>query len=696
MEQPESNVLIDTAQNLKDGNLPSNQQATHIIEKTKQFLDQTKDDTRMDAKTIKVLSDAQELAEATKQFIENKNADEKVQKFVAETMKAGQEVTNQVTNEASEVASKIDTEKVKEVAHQTTNSTIEMIKILLRSGEFRTYLLDFSRLFQEILINDYEKVISSSGTKQDASTSEPPTQKHPKEENSLLQPGSSADMGTTTIVLAGSMGDRGFAPGEVQVNDDVVAAASAPQETATDQVAEEETKPEEDNNKWHINLPDDKIHEFSFRFLQLLRKIASNAQLKQGITYFNETLRDLIDEARQSNAADNIKNNEHLQNAFEHAKGIIAEFTGESVEDLFNSVKDLINSLREDEKMRSFITDIQNVFNDVVNQPELLEDYSFVKRSEELFGEGRRLMSEEEWRERFEHIFSQSSTLWESVKNDKHVQNLADKAQQFMDNFTYIDATGKRCLNQDLIGQMRHFIIPLFIDLLDKVPVPPIEGSNDTYDYKFENLTISGYDIIPDHIQFHTYTDFDLDVKRMKTSNAFTKVDMKISNIHNKMEGVHFWFDRKSFPKLEDRGTADVSIDGEGMNINIHFEISLEENSPTFTVSSVDIDIDQLNITIKEATHSFLLTIWSTIYQGTIKRKIAATLQEKIKTVFQTMESGFNNLLANFPSSRLLDVAKEHVIEGAQSILPAAVSPTKQDQTPQENTPKQQDTSSNQ
>jgi len=272
------------------------------------------------------------------------------------------------------------------------------------------------------------------------------------------------------------------------------------------------------------------------------------------------------------------------------------------------------------------------------------------------------------------------------------VQNLADKAQQFMDNFTYIDSAGQRCLNQDLVGQMRHIIIPLFIELLDKVPVPPIEGSNDTYEYKFENMTISGYDIIPDHIQFRTSTDFDLDVKRMKTSKAFTRVEMKINNILTKMEGVQFWFSRKTFPKLEDRGIADVAIEGQGMNLNIHFDISLQENSPTFNVTAVDVDIDQLNITIKEATHSFLLSIWSTIYQGTIKRNIAATVEEKIKSVFQTMESGFNNILANFPS-RLLDVAKEHIMENAPALLPGDLS-TKGESSTKDDSASKNDSSS--
>jgi len=211
----------------------------------------------------------------------------------------------------------------------------------------------------------------------------------------------------------------------------------------------------------------------------------------------------------------------------------------------------------------------------------------------------------------------------------------------------------------ELIGQIRQYLVPLFHKHLEHIPLPPISGSTDDYDFKLENLNFSGTDILPDHIQVNTKSELDVNVSKLETDKFKTQMTLKITDIRTKLEGVHFWFERKAIPRLEDEGIADVDLSGDGASLEILLNLKGNSQDGLFHIAKCDLSIDKLNIDIREAQHQILLNVLSTLFQGTIKRQIEDKVEESFKSMFESIEKGLNDLTKKYSatSNKLSDIA---------------------------------------
>lgn len=65
------------------------------------------------------------------------------------------------------------------------------------------------------------------------------------------------------------------------------------------------------------------------------------------------------------------------------------------------------------------------------------------------------------------------------------------------------------------------------------------------------------------------------------------------------MKGVKFWYQRKSIPRIEDYGVADVAFDREGAKIRVVWKLVSKSGSPTVVeLSHVRCTIDRINVKI--------------------------------------------------------------------------------------------------
>lgn len=597
-----------------------------------------------------MLSDAHELAEATKQFLDKKNPDENLQRFTEETKLAGVDANQRAKQEAQTAKEKgLDMNEVRSSATQAGQAALNMIKMMIKNGEFRGYMLDLTKLFQDILLNSENQENQQQHLEQTqqpiAGTTpmvEPTTQNAPTMPHDPLI---AAHMHTSTV------------PGDASITPTTPATGTAlgtgvPPTT------------EGDKKNWMQTLSPQRKQELSYRFLSLIRKMSADPQLKSGLQSFNKMLKNLIEDSKNRKVGSEAQQNEHVQSAFTEAKQILHNLSGQPVEPLFENLNTFNKSLQSDEKMRTWLSDVQHLLRDTFQHPDSIDEKMFVNKTEELIERGRVLMQEIRLRDEYRNILFHSRAIWENMRADPEVQNLTQKFQQFMENFTYMDENGKRQFNREVLQDLRQFLVPLMMKLFDKIPVPPNSGSNDTYDYRVENIVISGYDIVPEQVELHTSSDVSMNVHKLGADSAGAFAQMRIHNIKTKIEDIKFWFKRKSFPKIEDEGVADVILRGDGMNVVIDFSIKGEAGAPRFHLENCHVDIDNMKVNIKEAHHDFLLKMVTTLFGGAMKRNMTRTMEEKIESVFHNMEEGMNRILQKYPPSKLKNMAQQQMTTG--------------------------------
>jgi len=608
VDLPSQNPAIASLQQLGKGNLPSNEQMTQVLDKTQEFIEETKQQ-KVPVQTEKVLKDTEQLIESTKEFLEHKNPDEKFQKFVTESSKAVQEVAQASKQEIKKTAQAPDQkEKVKEIqqeARRAGDAALSVIKSMMTNGEFRMFLVDLVTLAHDIFLQNFQKSQMKEGQQQQ----QPPYK-------------------------------QGF-------------TAATPSTTTST------TQPQE----WQVEIPQETKHELSYRFITLLRRINSNPNFTQGVRNLFDALDDLCNEAKRvaQNIKEPLEGNCHSQAAYEEGKKILHELSGRDPDQLVQQIKDFAREVQNDQRMHNWLDKLKQLCNEVIKNPYLLDEYQLVRRCEDLIDEGRQLLKDNKWRERYQRILDECRALFDAIKQDPDIQKLGESAQKLLENFTWVDANGQRHFNTELAGQIRHYLVPLFLKYLEHIPLPTISGSTEDYDFKFDNINFSGTDILPDHVEVLMRSHLDINVPKLEAEKVFTQAFVKITDIRTKMEGVKFWFKRKVMPKLEDEGIADVDLAGDGAKITLLLRLSGGSERGLFHVTKVDVDIDKLKINIREAKHQMLLNMVTTLFQGRIKRQIENQIETSTRNIFTDIENGINELINKYPPSKLADLAKEQL-----------------------------------
>jgi hypothetical protein len=294
------------------------------------------------------------------------------------------------------------------------------------------------------------------------------------------------------------------------------------------------------------------------------------------------------------------------------------------------------------------------VIEDCISNPQTVDGDDFYKRMDELVDRGNKIL-QGKYKADCQYILDEIKAIFESIKNDPDVKKLQGSIERFLKNFTTTDDQGNRKFNNDLMGQMRKFIVPLLLKQLERVPIPNFEGSNEDMDFRLENVVLNISEILPDHVHIAMATDLDLNIKDLEADKARSRALIKITNMKTKLEDVKFWFKRKTIPRIEDHGIADISLKGEGASLYIHLQLSevLFGDKNEFKFSKINFDIDQLKIDIKETQHTILMPIIMAVMEGRFRRELENAIEERIKNVCMDVENGLNEMLQKYPPSKL-------------------------------------------
>jgi hypothetical protein len=273
----------------------------------------------------------------------------------------------------------------------------------------------------------------------------------------------------------------------------------------------------------------------------------------------------------------------------------------------------------------------------------------------------------------FNEAIEEAKAIFESVKNDPDVKSFNDKAAKFFGHFTYTDAKGNRQFNRDLVNELRTFVVPMLMKQLEHIPIPPIEDRNENFDSRIENITLSGYDIIPDHVKFYMDSEFDFNVNKLEAEKGCTTALLKITNMRTKIPGIKYWINKKSFPSIEDHGIANVTIGGRGADLRVYLQIeNLFGSEPTFTFSKVKFTIDTFTIDIIKTEHTIITPILTSLWKNQIKRTIEEQVEKRITDTAKNMEEGLNNMMAKYSPSQLADIAAGKISEAGNTFLSKA------------------------
>jgi hypothetical protein len=199
---------------------------------------------------------------------------------------------------------------------------------------------------------------------------------------------------------------------------------------------------------------------------------------------------------------------------------------------------------------------------------------------------------------------------------------------------------------------MRMTLLPAFLDEIRYIPVPRVEYSDKQYDVTVDNLVISGDTLIPNIFETKMENFYSFKLKQEDNEkNSHQSLYIRMSEIQAVMDDVNFSYKKKTgFPKLSDRGTASVHVDGKGITVTLRIQSSSDSNH-TFKVSNLKCNVENIKINVSESNHDILYKAIRPIVTGIIRKQIAKAIETKVRLALESLDRRITTSIINMNQS---------------------------------------------
>eukprot|EP00029_Vermamoeba_vermiformis_P005470 TRINITY_DN190_c0_g1_i2.p1 TRINITY_DN190_c0_g1~~TRINITY_DN190_c0_g1_i2.p1 ORF type:complete len:906 (-),score=305.33 TRINITY_DN190_c0_g1_i2:355-2955(-) len=417
---------------------------------------------------------------------------------------------------------------------------------------------------------------------------------------------------------------------------------------------------------WTASIPQSKKHELAQKVLELLRRFNQTPQFQTGLTALMQSFNDLERYTRAK-----AKTTPHATSKITNADRMYGE-----VRSLLNPYapnKDLgvitsgfnrmFADIRADQRRSTYFSELRLFLDTLLASPEYMDEETAVYQIEDFIDRGREMFSDYRYRSETRILLDNLRTMYYNISTDSNLVNLKSKTQTLIEDFMWVDESGRMQINTELLGEMRHVLLPILLESMQKLRLPVIEGTTKKMDFRVEDMVFSTYDLLPENIKLKTKNQAPLKshttgrpvIARPHLNHA--ALTFKLHHMQTRMENIRYWFRRNSFPKVEDSGLVDVAIVGGGFNLKVKTLLRTTSSTPKFTVSAVKVRIDRLDIKFHDAKYDWLLNAGTKLFRKRIQRQMELQIENRIREYGVRMEKALNRALKRFPPEKLRSMA---------------------------------------
>jgi len=600
--------LVEGIQKVAQGEPLSNPEMEKGIEKAIENLTIQQQQQQLGPHTQRVIEDIKSLLGDTRMALLEKNSDEKIQRLVRLIQRESDLIAREARKASTQVqATAPRAEDVKEQAKQALGPLGSVLRELVMSGDFRTFILDFLSFLTDSF---------SAGVKQEK-------EKYGLGEESLRRPTGEAKSGEEV-------------KRDVKQQGPEIAKAIG-----------------RDIKEGNLPVDQQRKEELKSRFRQILSQLSNNPTYQESVRSLwslYDRLRVPAEKAKEQVQArtDKVTSDYTYQELVEEAKEVLGAFAGgrQFVDRFANDFWTLMNNMRNDTELNNYFQELKSLITDVMNEPTYIDSDKFSDRFNNLWDRGNNLM--DKWRNRDEMnaAIDDSNKLVDNIKNDPIVQSFSQDTSQLARDF-FTDESGKPSfyVTREVVTELRDVLVPIFVQSLTSIPIPTIEGESENYIYKLSGFVFAATDIVPENMIVKTKTSLKLNADKKEVNpqdKSKSYMTVKLQNIKTHLRDVHFYYKHTTFPKISDEGLADLDVEGAATGITIKFAVVSPKDKPVeVRVEKVKANISGLKIKILDARHKIMDRIITSLFSGAIALRVQMIIQDNIK---MSIEKGLENI----------------------------------------------------
>jgi len=253
------------------------------------------------------------------------------------------------------------------------------------------------------------------------------------------------------------------------------------------------------------------------------------------------------------------------------------------------------------------------------------------------------------------------------MKNDEFLQLLRLHAGVVRSDLSYVDMEGKLQLDTDMLTRLQQVLLPVLADALKYIPMPRISSSDAYREFWLDKVILCSYDIIPENIKFHLESDLEFSFQDTEMKGTHTFLVIQLKHFRTELKDVEFYYKKKTFPELEDKGRVTFRIKGQGANLTLTYKIEQkpEDKVPRIMEGNANFDISDLDIEFDTSTihHTVLVPMLSNMFKLQIKLQLENSVEKNLKKWMNQLGDMMSSTIAqtNRPFLSGLDAARKAI-----------------------------------
>jgi len=550
-----------------------------------------------------VAGDINNILDTAKEIIHDKNDGDLLQTAYFHSQQAGNKRSYSETLAELKQIAMGDKSATREEARKNVNSMGTIVKLAILSPEFRDTINDMAKISNQLLKRQDEK-------------REGKTEKKEK-------------MIHETYIAEKSVREDGIVESSV---------------IESNPVKVEKTKEQKREQR------EDKLVE---RLVDLAQTLHKKPEFRNSIEYMSNSAgklkkygKDKNEKVKEKRNVDKSKENtkiiEHHQKAARlHVKAFLENWIAEdySLNKLIEQLNYLYEKSKTDEELRSLLRDWKKWSTSTVKDSEYVEDRERVRDDvKELIRRTREMNSR--YKEETATIRHEVVFINKQIQRDDSLLKLRDQFSQLGKDIL-MDSNGNPCLKPELFSDAQ-VILGSLIEAIRYIPLPPIKRSDENMELELENIVLNITDIAPRNIRFIAQADADKNHTGSRQGNNSFIIELK--KIRATLNSINFFVDKKSgFPKISDRGLADIYMGGSGLCMTIEIAPKLEKRGDEyvsmFEAKNVSCSIGILKIHLRETLHDTRYKLLSPIINFVAKKKIESGIANYVKENMNKMNT---------------------------------------------------------
>lgn len=201
-----------------------------------------------------------------------------------------------------------------------------------------------------------------------------------------------------------------------------------------------------------------------------------------------------------------------LKTAWEETKKLLDKFglNADAVESFSSDMWTFFSEVANSKTMSELFDEIGKFVTEAVKRPAMLTEVAFGSRFEAITDRLRSAWAELKDHDAFSRAYDVLAKFVEDFAKAPAAA-LVSKAQSMLGSALF-DEKGRFAPGAEMMGKVREMFVKLFVAQLKSLPLPKLEGSNDTYDWCFEQMSLNLVDLLPDQVHVTVKNDMDIDV----------------------------------------------------------------------------------------------------------------------------------------------------------------------------------------